>query len=72
MVLVEQDTMMMLTTSITTTTRMLPVLPNTTMAGTDVPALLAVLPEPCTVACYHLLLHVLFSKYNTAMHVDHI
>jgi hypothetical protein len=55
MVLIEQDTVVVLTTSITTTARMLPVFADTTMAGTDMPALLAVLPEPCKQAMSSLL-----------------
>ena len=47
MVLVEVDSVMVLTTSVTATTGMLPVLADTAMAGTDVTALLAVLAQPC-------------------------
>lgn len=48
MVLVKQDAVVVLATSITATTRVLAVLANATVAGTDVTTLLAVLPEPCT------------------------
>jgi len=47
MVLVEQDAVVVLPTRVTTTARMLAVLAHTTVAGTDVPALLPVLPQPC-------------------------
>ena len=46
-VLVEQDAMVMLSTSVTATARMLAVLADTAMTGADVPALLAVLAETC-------------------------
>ncbi len=46
-VLVEVDTVMVLTTSQTATSRVLPVLANATVSGGHVAALLAVCPEPC-------------------------
>ena len=48
MVLVKQDAVVVLATSITATARVLAVLANAAVAGTDVTALLAVLPEPCS------------------------
>jgi hypothetical protein len=42
---VEVDPVVVLTTSVTTTTRMLPVLANTTVTGGDVPPLLSVLAQ---------------------------
>jgi hypothetical protein len=48
MVLVKQDAVVVLASSITATARVLAVLANATVAGTDVTALLAVLPEPCS------------------------
>jgi hypothetical protein len=47
MVLVKQDAVVVLATSISATSWMLAVLANATVAGTDVTTLLAVLPEPC-------------------------
>lgn len=47
MVLVKQDTVVVLATSISATSWMLAVLANTTVASADVTTLLAVLPEPC-------------------------
>ena len=47
MVLVHHDPMMVHTTSITTTSWMLSMLANTTMAGTHVPSLLPILPQTC-------------------------
>tara|TARA_R110002050_G_scaffold236432_1_gene372309 strand:+ start:545 stop:895 length:351 start_codon:yes stop_codon:yes gene_type:complete len=46
MVLIKVDSVVVHATSVTTSTGMLSVLPDTTMAGTDVPALLAVLAQP--------------------------
>jgi hypothetical protein len=46
-VLVEQDAVVVLTTSITAAAGVLAVLANATVARADVPALLAVLPEAC-------------------------
>lgn len=46
-ILIEHDAVVVLTTGITATTRMLPVLANAAVAGTDVSALLAVLPQAC-------------------------
>lgn len=51
MVLVKEDAVMVLATSITATTRVLAVLANATMAGTDVTTLFAVLPQPCRCQC---------------------
>jgi hypothetical protein len=45
-VLVEQDAVVVLATGITTTAGVLAVLANAAVARTDVPALLAVLPQP--------------------------
>lgn len=47
MVLVEHDAVVVLTTSITATSRVLAVLANTTVASTDVATLLAVAVQPC-------------------------
>ena len=44
--LVEKGPVVVLATSVTTTTRMLPVLAHATMTSGHVPALLPVLPEP--------------------------
>lgn len=46
-VVVKHDAVVVLSTGVTASTRMLAVLANAAMAGTDVPALLAVLPEAC-------------------------
>ena len=48
MVLVHHNPVMVLSTSISTSSRMLPVLSNTSMTSTDVPALLPVLPQTCS------------------------
>ena len=45
MVLVEEDTVVVHTSGVTSTARMLPVLSDTSMAGADVAALLSVLFE---------------------------
>ena len=50
MVLVEHDAVMVLATSVTATARMLPVLADTSVAGTDMAPLLTVLAETCTAA----------------------
>ena len=50
MVLVEHDAVVVLATSVTATARMLPVLPDTSVAGTDMAPLLAVLAETCAAA----------------------
>jgi len=50
MVLVEHDAVVVLATSITATARMLPVLADTSVAGTDMAPLLAVLAETCAAA----------------------
>ena len=50
MVLVEHDAVVVLATSVTATARMLPVLPDTSVAGTDMTPLLAVLAETCAAA----------------------
>jgi hypothetical protein len=42
--------MVMLATSVTATARMLPVLPNTSVAGANMTSLLAVLAETCAAA----------------------
>ena len=47
-VLVEQDAVVVLTTCITAAAGVLAVLAHATVAGTDVPALLPVLTEPCS------------------------
>jgi hypothetical protein len=47
MVLIKQDTVVVLATSISATSWMLAVLANTTVASADVTTLLAVLPETC-------------------------
>jgi hypothetical protein len=47
MVLVKQDAVVVLATSISAASWMLAVLANTTVASADVTTLLAVLPEPC-------------------------
>ena len=47
MVLVHHNAVVVLATSVTATTWMLPVLANAAMASADVPALLPVLLEPC-------------------------
>lgn len=49
MELVHHDSVMMLTTRITATARMLSVLANTPVASTHVAPLLAVLPQPCRI-----------------------
>ena len=48
MVLVEQDSVVVLATGISATSWMLPVLPDTTVPRRDVSPLLPVLPQPCT------------------------
>jgi hypothetical protein len=47
MVLIEQDPVMMLTTSITATTRMLSVLAYASMSSTNMTTLLPILPQTC-------------------------
>ena len=47
MVLIHHDSVVVLATGVTASTRMLPVLADTTMPGTHVTALLAVLAQPC-------------------------
>ncbi len=47
MVLVHQNPVVVLTTGVTASTRMLAMLANAAMAGADVTAFLPVLPEPC-------------------------
>ena len=47
MVFVHHNSMMVHTTSITTTSWMLSMLANTTMAGTHMPSLLPILSETC-------------------------
>jgi hypothetical protein len=47
MVLIHHDAVVMLATSVTAASRVLPVLANAAVAGTDVSALLAVLPKTC-------------------------
>ena len=47
MVLVHHDSVVMLTTSISASSWMLPVLADTAMSSTDVTTLLSVLPETC-------------------------
>ena len=41
-ILIEEDSVMVLSTSVTTSTRVLPVLTDTTVTGTDVSALMSV------------------------------
>lgn len=47
MVLVHEDSVVMLTSCITVSTRMLAMLANATVTSADVTALLAVLPQAC-------------------------
>ena len=48
MVLVHHNSVVMLSTGISTSSRMLPVLSDTSVSSTDVPTLLPILPQTCS------------------------